>query len=292
MAEIYGPNLDAWIEFPVLPDPWEEWWGFAMYARVQANGDNLRWDMHANSATPGDAAISGLGSTTLSWGQSTITLEAGDALGFRLNGDVISFWHREEGVWSEIFSGTPSDPGFDDYPGLLNAGYVAIDFGGPNNPGSFTTPELDNFRIAEWTGSPPPAFPATTTASDDFSAANGTYITDTGNWETWHHHNGGGCSSSSTTGSLQTNGGRLVNAEYTYPCGMWVYYFLGFSDTPTVPPSPVLLSSAPCCATNGPAQSATGPILPVITPTWTPECTGGGDVPSASDLTDAEDWDQ
>lgn len=66
-------------------------------------------------------------------------------------------------------------------------------------------------------------------------------------------------------------------------------------DTAAAPadPDPGELTGAtpePCCGSGGGGTSA-GPILPAIDPGWTPTCIGGGAVPTASDLTDAENWD-
>lgn len=63
---------------------------------------------------------------------------------------------------------------------------------------------------------------------------------------------------------------------------------------PGTPPTPVLVNSDPCCntskpGTDNPAPTAAGPVLPGFG--WTPRCAGGGTVPSASDLTDSENWD-
>lgn len=58
-------------------------------------------------------------------------------------------------------------------------------------------------------------------------------------------------------------------------------------------PDPGTLTAStpePCCGSGG-GGSATGPILPAIVPTWEEACTGGGTVPTAADLTDAENWD-
>jgi hypothetical protein len=66
--------------------------------------------------------------------------------------------------------------------------------------------------------------------------------------------------------------------------------------------------SEPCCAppclteaqaavlkktgslSAAPLSSATGPILPAVNADWTPQCTGGGTVPTAADPTDSESW--
>jgi hypothetical protein len=58
---------------------------------------------------------------------------------------------------------------------------------------------------------------------------------------------------------------------------------------PTVAREPQILTSTPCCGDSG-GGVATGPILPAVDPDWTPGCTGGGAVPTQSDLTDSEDW--
>ena len=49
-------------------------------------------------------------------------------------------------------------------------------------------------------------------------------------------------------------------------------------------------TTTPCCGSGGSGTSATGPILPAVSTDWTPRCTGGGTVPTASDLTTSEDW--
>ncbi len=41
-----------------------------------------------------------------------------------------------------------------------------------------------------------------------------------------------------------------------------------------------------------PGETATGEIGEAVSPNWAAVCGGGGEVPSAADLTDAEDWDQ
>jgi hypothetical protein len=52
-------------------------------------------------------------------------------------------------------------------------------------------------------------------------------------------------------------------------------------------------SSTPCCGdTVAPGGVATGEVGKAVSPDWTAACAGGGSVPTASDLTDAEDWDQ
>ncbi len=52
-------------------------------------------------------------------------------------------------------------------------------------------------------------------------------------------------------------------------------------------------SSTPCCGTEAEAGgSAAGDILAAVNPEWTAVCGSGGTVPTAADLTDAEDWDQ
>lgn len=57
----------------------------------------------------------------------------------------------------------------------------------------------------------------------------------------------------------------------------------------TTAPDVIIPTSVPCCGDGG-GGAATGPILPPISTDWTPACTGGGTVPTASDLTDSEDW--
>lgn len=70
--------------------------------------------------------------------------------------------------------------------------------------------------------------------------------------------------------------------------------------------TPIFDESAPCCdsgcdcdtphttTTGNPGTPtiprATGPVLPPIDPSWTPNCVGGGGVPSAADAVDAESW--
>jgi hypothetical protein len=59
----------------------------------------------------------------------------------------------------------------------------------------------------------------------------------------------------------------------------------------------VVDSSVPCCTTCACTTTpgtipagATGPILPTITPLWTPACVGGGTVLTVSDLAHSESW--
>lgn len=61
------------------------------------------------------------------------------------------------------------------------------------------------------------------------------------------------------------------------------------TSTPQVVP---VDTSVPCCDTGGVSGggSAAGPVLPAVSTDWTPRCTGGGTVPTASDLTTSEDW--
>ncbi len=64
--------------------------------------------------------------------------------------------------------------------------------------------------------------------------------------------------------------------------------------TATDPETSVEENSSVICQgdTVEPGKSATGEILPLYDPNWTAVCGSGGEVPSAADLTDAEDWDQ
>jgi len=63
---------------------------------------------------------------------------------------------------------------------------------------------------------------------------------------------------------------------------------LGTTDAPELP----IDTSEECCCTcdGGGGGGNTGPILPTVDPGWTPSCTGAGAVPTAADLTTAEDW--
>ncbi|HUR35474.1 MAG TPA: hypothetical protein VM032_16840 [Vicinamibacterales bacterium] len=81
-------------------------------------------------------------------------------------------------------------------------------------------------------------------------------------------------------------------------CAMWVW-------VPTGPRVVSLDNSVPSCE-PATARARTlaekreqerqqragkaGPILPAVSPAWTPRCTGGGTVPTAADLTTSEDW--
>lgn len=74
--------------------------------------------------------------------------------------------------------------------------------------------------------------------------------------------------------------------------------------TATTPTDPSELCCATeaggCCAespnpltgstTTKPIATATGPILPPMTPAWSAACAGGGAVPTAADVTDSENW--
>ncbi len=69
---------------------------------------------------------------------------------------------------------------------------------------------------------------------------------------------------------------------------------LGSTTTipPGTPPSPVLVTSTPCChddAPPGTVPTSAGDVL--LGFGWTPQCAGGGVVPSATPLTDSENWD-
>lgn len=71
-------------------------------------------------------------------------------------------------------------------------------------------------------------------------------------------------------------------------------------DTPatTLPDQPDLPNTPPCCHSDccggdtpgGQPPGHPGPRLPPVAPDWTPDCTGGGSVPTAADVTDAESW--
>jgi hypothetical protein len=62
---------------------------------------------------------------------------------------------------------------------------------------------------------------------------------------------------------------------------------------PGTPPAVTFVNSTPCCDTGaGPTGTVTpnaGPVLQGFG--WTPQCTGGGAVPTATALTDSENWD-
>lgn len=101
------------------------------------------------------------------------------------------------------------------------------------------------------------------------------------------------------------------------PCRTWVMTAIGmtvvyrgdYNARPRIPIS--IQSSVPCCNSgcscdaphnstgstsqgsgSRPLPSATGPILPPVDPSWTPQCEGGGEVPTAPDPVDPEDWSQ
>lgn len=66
---------------------------------------------------------------------------------------------------------------------------------------------------------------------------------------------------------------------------------VGIAAPAPTTPTPTLVNSNACCGdtvTPG-AGTAAGPLLPGTG--WTPQCTGGGAVESATDLTDSQDWD-
>jgi len=68
------------------------------------------------------------------------------------------------------------------------------------------------------------------------------------------------------------------------------------TPTPTTLPTPIVPTSEPCCGatpnpTPGDGPMPAGPVVVPISPVWVRSCAGGGVVPSAVDLTDAESWD-
>lgn len=65
---------------------------------------------------------------------------------------------------------------------------------------------------------------------------------------------------------------------------------IGSLPAPT-PPAPVLVNSTPCCGTSGSSGPTAGATAEFVGPDWTPACTGGGVVPTASDLAASEVWD-
>jgi hypothetical protein len=63
-----------------------------------------------------------------------------------------------------------------------------------------------------------------------------------------------------------------------------------YDTTPTPNPDPGELmgpTPEPCCGDS----AGTGPLLPPTVSDWDAACAGGGTVPTAADLTDAENWD-
>lgn len=62
------------------------------------------------------------------------------------------------------------------------------------------------------------------------------------------------------------------------------------TPTPVVPaPGSQIDNSSPCCDA-GTTGSATGPVEQPVSSFWYPACTGGGAVPTASDVAESEDW--
>jgi hypothetical protein len=63
------------------------------------------------------------------------------------------------------------------------------------------------------------------------------------------------------------------------------------TPTPVLPePGSQIDNSKACCDTGGGGGSVPGPVPPPITPTFYRSCTGGGTVPTASDVVEAVDW--
>lgn len=100
---------------------------------------------------------------------------------------------------------------------------------------------------------------------------------------------------------LQSSDGTVLasftKTAYPSPNPEWDGYFAEVQVTygsnvvaPTTPTTQ-LVNSTPCCgaAPTGSTGSNTGDVLPGTG--WTPQCTGGGAIPTATDPTDAEDWD-
>lgn len=100
---------------------------------------------------------------------------------------------------------------------------------------------------------------------------------------------------------LTTQGENGVVPENNHLCGAAVAYFQLFApcelfviqtldSTPPDPEPGELMTaepSEPCCGDT----AGVGPLLPSVAPDWTGACEGGGTVPTAVDLTDAENWD-
>lgn len=62
--------------------------------------------------------------------------------------------------------------------------------------------------------------------------------------------------------------------------------------TPPTPVTPQIISTVPECDPGTTAAgNVTGPLLPAIDPAWTASCPGGGEVPTAAPVVDAEVWD-
>lgn len=84
-----------------------------------------------------------------------------------------------------------------------------------------------------------------------------------------------------------------VQSGHSNSCPFWI---LRASSAPDPTPGELTgTTPAPCCCcddgNNGDGSGATGPMLPAIDASWTAMCDGGGTVPTAADLTDAENWD-
>jgi hypothetical protein len=59
-------------------------------------------------------------------------------------------------------------------------------------------------------------------------------------------------------------------------------------DSPILPEAQID-HSTPCCGSQS-GTTSTGPVEPQVTTAWYRRCTGGGDVPTAADVADDEDW--
>lgn len=126
------------------------------------------------------------------------------------------------------------------------------------------------------------------------------------NQSTWTQITSSTMTAASTVGPVREySGGAYQGAATETPDARFgnafsCPFFLLRSEITVSPPQ----VSVPCCATcacdqpgpggtqaTGSLPSATGPTLPPVEmTTWTPLCVGGGDVPTASDATDAESW--
>lgn len=274
-AQTFGPNLDIVLEIASVPADLTVLDAIEIYARVTVPNQEslgttfLRLNLTPDSPTEmfwnGDADSATVGSLSGYWGSDTRTLEAGDAIGFRLAGDTMSAYHRQGGVWNLVMTAVPED--YTDDPALASAGGVGVYFGSSTTSGQWAS--YASFSIGEWSGSAP-AFPATQTAGD--SGAGSGAIT-LGPWTTWFSLNGGGCTAPDNEGSHVYSGGNITNTEDT-SCGFWAYLF-GTADEGEASPSPHTYNCAPCTTftdsqstTSDPDQSH--PCVPT-------EPTGNGD---------------
>ena len=242
MATTHGPNLDIWIEVPSWPkvggvNAFDEFDALQLMARGTGPLGAERFITIEVIAgfDPNDIDFTGdtLGPVGGGWGSVTISPVDGDAFGMRLNGTVFSAYWRTGGVWTLMFSGTPSN-----YIAAYSSAGICGFYGGSQvNPGSGVTSwQLDNFTIAEWSGTPP-TFPAARTAGDNFNQPDGTLLTDTPRWAIWYSLSLGSCAPNFAL--FETQNGRAINTLMVYPCGFDAVKFTNASggSTPTGPTS-------------------------------------------------------